>query len=309
MGHRTSTCTVKKINFAATDDDELIYLAATVPDWRVSCPDNVCDYDQHREIIFFSSVSGNQDTMLLLDTQASIHISRNPAITTDIQTTSTPVTIQGITGDRVRITEEGTIQDVGIKGHYSPNMAANIISYSKLKETHTIYYDESKDTFTTTSPTSPTLTFVCISGHYVMDIHAVRQAYVASLSSKSERYSRKLLNVARDAYEFMQRMGYISYKAAAEIMQRGSMKVLGFVRTDLVNAQDIYGTPAAYQLEQGTQRAAKCQENNQIPVHQSANQELQVDLFYFLGQAFFLSISVIFGLIMVSHLGPGMGLE
>ena len=34
-------------------------------------------------------------------------------------------------------------------------------------------------------------------------------------------------------------------------------------------------------------------------------QELQVDLFYFLGQTFFLSISVILGLIMVTHLGPG----
>ena len=100
-------------------------------------------------------------------------------------------------------------------------------------------------------------------------------------------------------------MGYISYKAAAEIVQRGSMKELGIVGSDLVNAQDIYGTPAAYQLGQGTQRAERCQENDQIPVHQSVNQELQVDLFYFLGQVFFLSISVLLGLIMVSHLGPG----
>ena len=155
-----------------------------------------------------------------------------------------------------------------------------------------------------TAHTGPTLTFACVNGHYVMDIHAVRQAYVASLSSKAERYSRKQLNAARVAYEFMQRMGYISYKAAAEIVQRGSMKELGFVRSDLVNAQDIYGTPAAYQLGQGTQRAERCQENDQIPVHQSVNQELQVDLFYFLAQVFFLNISVLLGLNMVSHLGP-----
>ena len=303
-GHRSSTCTIKKVNFSSADD-ELIYLAASVPDWRTPCPDNACDDDQHRESIFFSTVSGNQDTMLLLDTQASIHIFRNPAITTDIETTSTPVTIQGITGDRVRVTQEGTIHDVGIKGYYSPNMAANIISYNKLKETHNIHYDEARDIFTATSHTGPTLTFACINGHYVMDIHAIRQAYVVSLSSKSAKYSRKQLSAARDAYEFMQRMGYISYKAAAEIVQRGSMKEIGFVRSDLVNAQDIYGTPAAYQLGQGTQRSAKCQENDQIPIHQSVNQELQVDLFYFLGQAFFLSISVLLGLIMVSHLGPG----
>lgn len=34
-------------------------------------------------------------------------------------------------------------------------------------------------------------------------------------------------------------------------------------------------------------------------------QELQVDLFYFLGHVFFLSILVLLGLIMVTHLGPG----
>ena len=134
--------------------------------------------------------------MLLLDTQASIHIFRNPSITTDIETTSTPVTIQGITGDRVRVTQEGTIQHVGIKGYYSPNMAANIISYNKLKETHNIQYDEARDIFTSTPHTGPTLTFACVNGHYVMDIHAVRQAYVALLSSKAEHYSRKQLNAA-----------------------------------------------------------------------------------------------------------------
>ena len=49
-------------------------------------------------------------------------------------------------------------------------------------------------------------------------------------------------------------MGFISYKAAAEVLQRGSITDLGFTRADLVNAQDIYGTPAAYQLGQGTQK-------------------------------------------------------
>ena len=91
-------------------------------------------------------------------------------------------------------------------------MAANIISYNKLKETRNIQYDEARDIFIATSHTGPTLTFALRHGH------AVCQAYVASLSSKAERYSRKQLNAARVAYEFMQRMGHISYKAAAEIV-------------------------------------------------------------------------------------------
>ena len=42
-----------------------------------------------------------------------------------------------------------------------------------------------------------------------------------------------------------------------------------------------------------------------IPLHQSVDQDLQVDLIYFLGKTFFMSISVLLGLIMVSHLGQG----
>lgn len=83
------------------------------------------------------------------------------------------------------------------------------------------------------------------------------------------------------------------------------MTNLPFTRADLVIAQDIYGTPAAYQLGQGVQQTVKTRETDRIPLHQSVQQELQVDLFYFLGQTFFLSISVILGLIMVTHLGPG----
>jgi hypothetical protein len=100
-------------------------------------------------------------------------------------------------------------------------------------------------------------------------------------------------------------MGFISYKAAAEVIQRGSISNLGFTRADLVNSQDIYGSPAAYQLGHGTNKAASPREDDPIPLHESVEQELQVDLFFFLGQVFLLSISVLLGLIMVTHLGPG----
>ena len=158
------------------------------------------------------------DTLLLLDTQMSIHLFRNPALTRDIQKTLTPVTVQRITGDRVRITGEGTVHDIGIRAYYSPQMAANIISYDKLKETHEIYYDDEHDSFTAVSDTSPTLTFTYTDGHYFMDLNALRQAYVVTIASRSAKYSIKQLNAARYAYQFMQRMGYISYKAAAEIV-------------------------------------------------------------------------------------------
>jgi hypothetical protein len=98
----------------------------------------------------------------------------------------------------------------------------------------------------------------------------------------------------------------ISYKAAAEVVRRGSISNLGFTRADLMNFQDIYGSPAAYQIGHGANKTASPPKNYPIPLQESVEQELQVDLFFFLGQVFFMSISVLLGLIMVIHLGPGI---
>ena len=57
----------------------------------------------------------------------------------------------------------------------------SLLSYHKLKEAHDIYYDEAHDT-------SPTLTFTCMDGHYVMDLNALRQAYVVTIASRSAKY-------------------------------------------------------------------------------------------------------------------------
>jgi Zinc knuckle len=305
-GHRSNICPIKRVHFAAAEDDETIFLTRTVPDnCTPPLKNSSHDLGERTTSVFLSNVSGCEDTVLMLDTQSGIHLIRNPGILTTIMPSQFPITVQGITKDKVKIKDEGIIQGINIKGYYSPHMAANIISYHKLKDTHTVHYNEATDVFTAVSDSSPTLTFKCVDGHYIMDLDIVRQAYVVSISSRAAKYSLRQLSAARNAYEFMQRMGYISYKAAAEIVQRGSMKDIGFTRADLVNAQDIYGSSAAYQLGHGTQRATKCNDDDKIPIHQSVNQDLQVDLFYFLGQTFFLSNSVLLGLIMVSHLGPG----
>ena len=290
-GHRSTNCPVKRVSFALAEDETVYYSAV-----------QVLEPIEGINHILHTAASPELDSLILLDTQSSIHLLHSPAIAMNIQDTASPVTVQGITGNRVRITQEATIKDIGIQGYYSPRMTANIISYHKLRETHSVYYHENTDTFVAESETGPKLTFSCIRGHYVMDMGATSHVYAISNPAK---YTARQLGRAQKAYEFIARLGYISYKGAAEIIQRGSMKDIDFTRADLVNAQNIYGTPAASQLGQGTQRTTKSRSDDQIPLHESVPQELQVDLFYFLGHVFLLSISVLLGLIMVTHLGPG----
>ena len=131
-------------------------------------------------------------------------------------------------------------------------MAANIISYNKLRETHNVHYDDDLNIFTAVPFVGPTLVFRCVEGHYIMDFVPTVQIYMSTINERSHRCFVRQVASARKAYDFLIRMGYLSYKAAAEMVQRGSIKGLQFTRADLINAEDIYGTSATYILGQGT---------------------------------------------------------
>lgn len=74
----------------------------------------------------------------MLDTPIQIHLVSNPAILVDIRETFIPITVQGITGDRTKVTLEGTIQGLGITAYHDTKVATNILSYHKLQESHQV---------------------------------------------------------------------------------------------------------------------------------------------------------------------------
>ena len=298
---------MKAVHFSESTDSEIFL--TTIVEFAPGAEDNspVCFIPENIISVLLSATTKEKSTLIMLDTQASVHLMSNSELLSDVNDTCNPITVQGITGDRTKVTSEGIIHQLGITAYYNPSMAANILSYHKLQDTHRLHYDERSDTFVATPfYIGPDLVFTCRNGHYVLDLDDLLNVYMTTISRNAARYGKRQLQNARKAYDFIVRMGFISYKSAAEVVQRGSMTELGFTRADLVNAQDIYGTPAAYQLGQGTQKSAQPSEDDPIPTYESVEQELQIDLFYFLGQVFFISISVLLGLIMVTHLGPGI---
>jgi Zinc knuckle len=314
-GHRSNTCPTRQIqsqvHFADSEEAQ-IYLTSIQnfhPSNEESIPETAeqAEHVSNETITVLLSKANNLPTnVIMLDTQSAVHLMSNKALMTDITQTSSPIVIQGITKDTLPVTLEGYVPDIGVTSYFGPNMAANILSYHKLQQTHHVHYDETADTFIA-APflAGPVLTFTCVKGHYILDLTTVLKVFTTTVNLKSAKYSKRQLQAARKAYDFISRMGFISYKSAAEVVQRGSITGLGFTRADIVNAQDIYGTHAAYQLGHGTQKSKTPHEDDPIPLHESVEQELQVDVFFFLGQVFLLSISVLLGLIMVPHLGPG----
>jgi hypothetical protein len=176
------------------------------------------------ETVFLSSASGLSDTTVRLDTQAAIHLISNPALLSDITESVCPIMVQGITRGKAQVTQHGTTTTLGVQAYYSPQTAANILSCNLLHDTHKIQYHYKSNTFTADPYTvGPRNTFSCVRGHYILDIGEVHDAYVVHVGLKSTRCSTRQLAGAQAAYDFLQRMGYISYKAAAEVVQRGSI--------------------------------------------------------------------------------------
>jgi hypothetical protein len=116
---------------------------------------------------------------VFLDTQSATHLICNEALYTEMTQSTSPITVQGITTDRIRVTHEGFMTDVGVQVYYCADIAANILSYHKLQETHHVAYEELTDSFGVTPRLmGPALYFACKSGHYTLDldeIHNQRQ--------------------------------------------------------------------------------------------------------------------------------------
>jgi hypothetical protein len=228
-GHRSNVCpqklNVKPIHFTETTTVPLFL--STLNTFR---PDDDSSFpDSWTKPVYNLTNKSLLTSTLLLDTQSSIHLICNPALLTEIQPSLSPISVRGITRDQIYVPDEGIIYQIGVKAYFSPHTAANILSYSQLQTTHDCTYDRASDTFTATPHLmGPTLTFSNIGGHYSLEIHKVTSVFVASIASTS--YTKKQLARAR------MRMGYVSYKSAAEMLQRSSMSDIGFSRADLVTA-------------------------------------------------------------------------
>lgn len=246
------TCPTKVVTFPEPPAENNIFLTTVMnfsPGEEDSNHPDALDPTPPDNSVFLTYNQSPSKHVVLLDTQQAIHLFSDCDLLRDIQDAVQPIIVQGIAGDRVTVDSEGLIDKLGITAYYNTQVAANILSYHKLQESHDVKYHEQDDIFVATPYlVGPDLIFTCINGHYTLDISDDLKVYMTATNTKAAKYSKRQLQSTRVAYELIIKMCFIIYKAAAEVVQRGSIINLGFTRADLVNAQDIYGTPAAYQL-------------------------------------------------------------
>lgn len=66
------------------------------------------------------------------------------------------------------------------------------------------------DIFTDVHTAGLALTFICMNGHYILNIAPFARAYAINIGPKAVHYSARQLIGSRKASEFINRMGYMS---------------------------------------------------------------------------------------------------
>ena len=124
----------------------------------------------------------------------------------------TPIHVQGITKNRLRVNENGIIKSLGITTYYSPSTAANILSYSLLKTTRNCTYNPSTETFIA-QPNfiGPTLKFFNIDGHYALDTSIATSIFLSQIL-QNNKYNNNELKRAKLAHDFILKLEFVSYK-------------------------------------------------------------------------------------------------
>ena len=88
------------------------------------------------------------------------------------------------------------MKTIGIQVYYSPKVAVNILSYSKLQDTHVCtFIDESFRAVPKTN--GPVLIFWNINGHYTMDVTDTVFTLLISPSTPVDTLSDRLKELAR----------------------------------------------------------------------------------------------------------------
>ena len=147
LGHRSNQCPTKSVHFTDYQPDSNIFFT-TIADFNPGDDDELEEMKeepQHR--VLLTSINSSESSIIHLDTQASIHLVSNKALLSDISPTHKPITVQGITQNKIQVTLEGKLSDLGVQSYFCPGIAANIISYSKLKETHECTHIAERDLF------------------------------------------------------------------------------------------------------------------------------------------------------------------
>ena len=263
-----------------------------------------------------------RDTDILLDTQASVSIFKNANLVKNIRPEEPGCTIHGI-GGCIRVDRVADTRYFG-QVWYDPRVMANVWSFSEAKEAYDIDYDNKTNVFIVNVNKKVKLKFVNKAGGlYIHDAShlvprdAVVKVQVAepprdppgeviqatTVAENEQLFSPRQVKAARAAQELMRRMGFMSSKDEAAMLNAGSILNCPVTAADVYRATRIDGPDVASLKGKTTSKPSKIVKIEYLPRPVPATQTLHVDIMFVEGEPYLISVSTPLLLTMVNHLG------
>ena len=181
--------------------------------------------------------------------------------------------------------------------YYSARCAANILSYSQIKDRAYACFQNPEDDFFRVQMTQggPTYLFKRKQGIYVMSkLEKLRfeSANIVTVQGKKEKYTSDEIARADRARDFIARMGYPSTASAISMINNGRVINCDVTSADILRAQDIYGPPLACLKGKTTNHTTPAERPPEpaVGLIEQQEQSMNVDIMHINGIAFVVNV-------------------
>jgi len=252
---------------------------------------------------------------ILCDSESTIDVFRNKSLLANIRKTSKPIRLKGIEGQTIEIEEEGDLLGYG-PVYYHQQVTANVLSlYNMARRFQSIVYNnKTRDAFLLTHDDGTIMEFVpSASGLYYYDFNisvtrhkdkSLQNTMMVETVEKLRRnYTARELKQMDDAQRLYVIMGRPSKADFLQMIKKGLLLENPVQMEDFINAERVYGKDLGV-LKGKTVRIkpTRVTISTEDAVKEKLNIILAIDVMYFSGMSFLVTVSRKIGFITMSFL-------
>jgi hypothetical protein len=237
---------------------------------------------------------------VLLDNQATGHIFRDKSLLRNLRKTDTFVTISGI-GGSISTDLIGDFLNFG-EVHYSPEACTNVLSFHKISKIAAITYNAPNDYFNVQFADREYKFHVKDGEGLYTCMFSPHTAYINTVSSNLAPYTKREVQLAKDARTIMERLGNPSKADMIAMIQGNSISNLPITSSDVTRCFDIFGQSLAALRGKTTIRPA-VEVVADPPTAEGTKISLHVDIMFVEGDPYLITVSQPMSNVIVSWLG------
>jgi hypothetical protein len=241
---------------------------------------------------------------ILCDTESTIDIVKNPSMITNIRRAKKTIELTGIGGEgSIRIQQEADLLGYGTV-YFHKDVAANILSFHNMTKRFpsVVYNNQLKDAFIITRDDGSHMEFVpSHDGLYYYDFQqSIRRKeqlqkeqtmMIKTVEGIQRNFTKREIEAAEDARRLYVIMGRPSQKAFEEIIGGGKLINNTVTIQDFRNALEMFGEDLGVLKGKTTRKKPDHVAIHIGPKPQPKNIILSVDLMYFTGLTFLITVS------------------